>query len=52
MTIGLRMAEKKHFEKVPDKQQQTTEDRWTAHGLLMVGPELSSDPTKNLDLLF
>ena len=40
MTIGLKMAEKRHFEKVPDRQQQTTEDRWKAHGLFIVGPEL------------
>ena len=39
MTIGLKMAEKRHFKKVPDRQTTTT-DRRTAHGLLIVGPEL------------
>ena len=36
MTIGLKMAEKRHFEKVTT----TTTDKRTAHGLLIVGPEL------------
>ena len=36
MTIGLKMAEKRHFKKL---NRQTT-DRRTAPGLLIVGPEL------------
>ena len=40
MTIGLKLAKKRHFKKLNRQQTTTTTDRRTAHGLLIVGPEL------------